>query len=200
VDTTQSIELLFSTQGHKTRTAHNGVEAIQLAQAFFPHLILLDIAMPGMDGYEVAWKLRASQGLEASIIVAVTGYAHPIDRRRSAEAGFDLHLSKPVDPDVLEQLPLLLQASSLLIEKWTQLTPTQTQSLLSLVGSATQMANAFLDAAANTKDPVVKERGISKAEKSPQTLIRLVQRYAAERMDLIAALDELRWRYKWMRL
>jgi len=200
VDTTESIELLFSTQGHETRTAHDGAEAIQLAQAFCPHLILLDIAMPGMDGYEVARKLRASQGLEASTIVAVTGYAHPIDRRRSAEADFGLHLSKPVDPDVLEQLPLLLQASSLLIEKCTQLTPTQTQSLPSLVGSAIQMANAFLDAAANTKEPAVKERCISKAEKTHQTLIRLVQRYAAERRDLIAALDELRWRYKWMRL
>jgi len=153
-----------------------------------------------MDGYGVARKLRASQGLEASTIVAVTGYAHPIDRRRSAEADFGLHLSKPVDPDVLEQLPLLLQASSLLIEKCRQLTPTQTQSLLSLVGTAIQMANAFLDAAANTKEPAVKERCISKAEKTHQTLIRLVQRYAAGRMDLIAALDELRWRYKWMRL
>lgn len=118
--------------------------------------------MPGMDGYEVAWKLRASQGLEASTIVAVTGYAHPIDRRRSAEADFDLHLSKPVDPDVPEQLPLLLQASSVLIEKSTQLTPTQTQSLLSLVGPAIQMANAFLDAAANTRDPAFRERCISK--------------------------------------
>ena len=76
----------------------------------------------------------------------------------------------------------------------------QTQSLLSLVGSGIQMANAFLDVAANTKDPALRARCISKAEKSHQTLIKLVQMTAPERMDLIAALDELRWRYKWLRL
>jgi len=97
-------------------------------------------------------------------------------------------------------LPLLLRDSAGLIEKSRQLAPKQTQSLLSLVGSGIQMANAFLDVAANTKDPALRARCISKAEKSHQTLIKLVQMTAPERMDLIAALDELRWRYKWLRL
>jgi CheY-like chemotaxis protein len=200
VATTESIELLFSTQGHETRTAHDGAGAIQLAHAFCPHLILLDIAMPGMDGYQVASTLRTVEGSQHSAIIAVTGYAHPLDRRRCAEADFDLHLSKPVDPDVLEQLPLLLRDSGGPTEKSRQLARKQTQSLLSLVGSGIQMANAFLDVAAHTKDPALRARCISKVEKSHQTLIKLIQRTAPERMDLIAALDELRWRYKWLRL
>jgi two-component system CheB/CheR fusion protein len=86
------------------RTAHDGSTAIEAAQAWRPDIILLDIGLPGMDGYEVARRLRAISHLRTCILVAVTGYGQEEDRRRSAKAGFNHHLVKPVDPQALTSL------------------------------------------------------------------------------------------------
>src|SRR5690606_36070944 len=81
--------------------AHDGEEALRLARAEPPDMVLLDIGLPGMSGYEVARQMRSLPGLREVLLVAVTGYGSDEDRRRSLEAGFDLHVSKPVDHDAL---------------------------------------------------------------------------------------------------
>jgi CheY-like chemotaxis protein len=82
----------------------NGPEALEKARAFRPHLVLLDIGMPGMSGYEVARHLRAQREFEGMVITALTGYGQADDRRRSREAGFNHHLTKPPDPIALAAL------------------------------------------------------------------------------------------------
>jgi signal transduction histidine kinase len=103
-DALQSTALLLELSGYEVQQAHDGSEGLAKARPFMPDVVLLDIGLPGMDGYEVARKLRKLPGLERVLIVALTGYSQAEDRQRSAEAGFDHHLTKPVDPDELQAL------------------------------------------------------------------------------------------------
>ena len=86
------------------RAAHGGPEALAVAGDFRPEVVLLDIGMPGMDGYEVARRLRSSPDSRAALLVALTGWGQESDRRRAKEAGFDHHLVKPVDPEAIRAL------------------------------------------------------------------------------------------------
>jgi two-component system CheB/CheR fusion protein len=89
--------------GHEVFVAHDGPAALEAAQAHLPELVLLDIGLPGMNGHEVARRLRvtAPNGLQ---IIALTGYGQEEDRSRSRAAGFDDHLIKPVDPEDLRRM------------------------------------------------------------------------------------------------
>src|SRR6266851_10295891 len=87
--------------GHQVEVAYDGPSAIDAAKAVSPDIILLDIGLPGMDGYEVAKHLRQLPDLKDVPLVAVSGYAREEDRLRSRQAGFNHHLVKPVDPHVL---------------------------------------------------------------------------------------------------
>ncbi|MGS4768173.1 response regulator, partial [Acinetobacter baumannii] len=84
--------MLLRLEGHGARAVYDGPSAIALAEQFRPALIILDIGMPGMDGYEVARRLRRLPGMEDVKLAALTGWGQDSDRRRSAEAGFDHHL------------------------------------------------------------------------------------------------------------
>ena len=89
---------------HEVATASDGPSALAEAKAFRPEIALLDIGLPGMDGYEVARRMRADPDLAGIKLVALTGYGQDEDRRRSEEAGFDRHLVKPVSIDDLRAL------------------------------------------------------------------------------------------------
>jgi signal transduction histidine kinase len=104
VDSAESLGLLLSVKGHDVRTVHDGATALTAARTFLPEVILLDIGLPRMDGYEVARRLRQEPGLEGVLLVALTGYGQEEDRRRSLEAGFNHHFVKPVDTQALEEL------------------------------------------------------------------------------------------------
>ena len=104
VDTARGLSRLLKLLGHDLATAHSGPEAIEVARRHQPEFVLLDIGLPGMDGYEVASRLRREECCKDAMIVAVSGYGQEEDRRRSREAGFDYHLIKPVDPDALVAL------------------------------------------------------------------------------------------------
>jgi signal transduction histidine kinase/CheY-like chemotaxis protein len=95
-DTADSCALLLKAHGHEVKTAHDGVAALERAREFKPQVLFLDIGLPRMNGYDVAKTLR-QEGFEREVIVAISGYGQPDDRRRSLEAGFDHHLVKPVD-------------------------------------------------------------------------------------------------------
>ena len=103
-DAAGSLATLLQLWGYEAHVAHNGPAALEAARRCIPEIVLLDIGLPGMDGYQVARQLRGLTGLERVLIVAVTGYGQEEDRRRSQEAGFDHHLVKPVDLAVLSAL------------------------------------------------------------------------------------------------
>ncbi|MBN1237187.1 MAG: response regulator [Gammaproteobacteria bacterium] len=104
VDAAESLGLLLTDQGCDVQMANEGAEALRIARQTTPDAVLLDIGLPGMDGFEVARRLRLIPALEKTLIIAVTGYGSEIDRQRSVRAGFDHHLAKPVDLDELREL------------------------------------------------------------------------------------------------
>jgi two-component system CheB/CheR fusion protein len=102
-DAATSLAKLLHRDGYDTQVAHDGHEALRLAEARRPEIVLLDLGMPELDGFDVCRTLRA-RGHKEAFIVAITGYAQEEDRKRSREAGFDAHLVKPVHPDRLATL------------------------------------------------------------------------------------------------
>jgi signal transduction histidine kinase/DNA-binding response OmpR family regulator len=103
-DAAESLAMLLRLDGHEVRLAHDGPAALDAAGDFRPEVVLLDIGLPGMSGHDVARRLHGGHGGAPPLLVAMTGYGQEEDRRRSREAGFDHHLVKPVDPQVLRQL------------------------------------------------------------------------------------------------
>jgi CheY-like chemotaxis protein len=91
--------------GHAVRTAHSGVEAVAATTEYRPDVVLLDIGLPELDGFEVAKRIREDPVHEGLVLVALTGYGQDADRQRSREAGFDHHLVKPVDLEELQADP-----------------------------------------------------------------------------------------------
>jgi two-component system CheB/CheR fusion protein len=104
VDSANGLAALLTLEGHEVRMSHDGETAIVAASDFRPDVILLDIGLPGIDGYETARRLRASPGFGATELVALTGYGQTGDRSKASEAGFDLHVVKPIRADVLLRL------------------------------------------------------------------------------------------------
>ena len=109
-DSATSLAMVLDVMGHLTRTAFDGPSAIEAAERFRPDLIFLDIGLPKLDGYDTGRRIRAEPWGRDVVIVALTGRGQPEDKRRSAEAGFALHLVKPVDPDELERVLTDLRA------------------------------------------------------------------------------------------
>jgi len=110
-DAARSIATLLELWGHETRCAHTGPAALELARTYCPHVVLLDIGLPGMDGYEVAARLREANAEDRLVLIAITGYGQQEDRRRSRSAGFDHHLIKPVLPETLQVLLRSLESA-----------------------------------------------------------------------------------------
>ena len=104
VDGAESLAMLLAIAGHEVRTAYTGPDALTAAADFRPDAVLLDIGLPGMDGYQVAQRLRQQPDLAGAALVAVTGWGSDADKRRAQDAGFDTHLTKPVDPARVESL------------------------------------------------------------------------------------------------
>jgi signal transduction histidine kinase len=101
VDAAETLAEMLSLHGHRVISAHDGLEALRIAPEFEPHIILLDLGMPNLNGYETAGRIRAQPWGRDIALVAVTGWGQPKDRRRTVEAGFDAHLVKPVDQNEL---------------------------------------------------------------------------------------------------
>jgi CheY-like chemotaxis protein len=102
MDAAESLAQLLSLSGHDARTAIDGATGLRAAVEFKPEVIFCDLGLPGISGYEVAKALRALPDGREIVLVALTGYGQPSDREKTAQAGFDAHLVKPVDPSVIE--------------------------------------------------------------------------------------------------
>lgn len=103
VDSAETLGELLKIWGHDVRLAHDGPAAVAAARDYRPEIVLLDIGLPGMDGFAVATELR-KEGTAGRMLVALTGYGEPQDKERARKAGFDHHLVKPIDPDRLQKL------------------------------------------------------------------------------------------------
>jgi signal transduction histidine kinase/DNA-binding response OmpR family regulator len=102
-DTADSLAMLLGLCRHQVYVANNGARALELAREHRPQVVIMDIGLPGMDGYETARRLRREAGMESAFLIAMTGYGQQEDRLRSREAGFNEHLVKPVDLAVLQE-------------------------------------------------------------------------------------------------
>jgi CheY-like chemotaxis protein len=110
-DTCSMMNILLSLWGHEVRTAADGRAALELFRAFRPDIIFLDLGLPIMDGYEVARRIRRSEGEARCVIVCVSGFATESHRRRSLDAGCDAHWVKPVKPEMIRELLSAMQAT-----------------------------------------------------------------------------------------
>ncbi len=103
-DAADSLAMLLRLDGHEVHTAHDGPSALEVAREFLPRVVLLDLGLPGLDGYQVARRLREGPDTRDVFLVAVSGYGQDEDRQRSRQAGFDHHLVKPINFSELRQL------------------------------------------------------------------------------------------------
>ncbi len=103
VDAAESLAMLLELMDYEARVAFSGADALAVAEEFRPEVVFLDIGLPGMNGYEVAAELRR-RGFTNAYLVALTGWGADDDRRRAQEAGFNLHLTKPVEAEQVEEL------------------------------------------------------------------------------------------------
>jgi len=108
VDAANMIAAMLRHYGHQTETAYSAQSALEMAVENRPDFVVLDIGLPGMDGYELARRLRQIPELKDTRLIAATGYGQDADRQRSEEAGFDYHLVKPIDPEKLQTVLDLL--------------------------------------------------------------------------------------------
>jgi DNA-binding response OmpR family regulator len=111
-DSAISLALLLNAKGHETRTAHDGVDALAIADEFRPEFVLLDIGMPRLNGYDTARQLRKKSWAQGMFLVALTGWGQQRDRQFSLDAGFDSHLVKPVDLAEIDRLLAMLGEKS----------------------------------------------------------------------------------------
>ena len=109
-DSALSMAMMLQIMGHDTRTAHDGESALSTAETFLPEVVLLDIGLPKLNGYEVAQRIREKTWGESMYLIAVTGWGQDEDRQRSSEVGLNLHMVKPVEPAALEKLLATLPA------------------------------------------------------------------------------------------
>jgi PAS domain S-box-containing protein len=103
-DAADSCATLLELCGHHVQTAYTGRNALELAETFRPHALLLDIGLPDFDGYQLARKIRAAPWGSSIVLIALTGWGQEDDRRRAFDAGFDYHLTKPIAPETVESL------------------------------------------------------------------------------------------------
>jgi CheY-like chemotaxis protein len=102
-DTAECLALVLNMEGYETRTAHDGPAALSLGMSFHPDVVLLDLGLPGMDGYEVAVRYRSTPELKRIALVALSGHGYPSHRKLAMAAGCDAHLMKPVEVAELQQ-------------------------------------------------------------------------------------------------
>jgi CheY-like chemotaxis protein len=103
-DSADSLSMMLKIRGNATRTAYDGEAAVTTAREYRPDVILLDIGLPKLNGYEACRRIRQQPGGKSPIIIAQTGWGQDEDRQRTLESGFDYHLVKPVDPQALMEL------------------------------------------------------------------------------------------------
>lgn len=177
-DTLQSTATLLNIYGYNVKTACGGAEAIARSLEFRPEVVLLDLAMPHMDGFETARRIQALDlPPPPPVLVAVSGNDDRVTRRQAAEAGFDLHLVKPVHPRLLGQIQVLLDDTRRIGEKIAELDIQNQETRRNLAFSYVQMGRSMLQVIATTENKATRERCVSKARLICDRLGLWINRY-----------------------
>src|SRR5262245_28462760 len=113
LDTVDSAAMVLQLSGYEVETAASGREALARLTRFEPDIVMLDIGMPAMDGYDTAREIQRLALAKPPVLIAVSGHADLGTRRRAAETGFDLHLAKPIEPAIIDQLQVLIEEGQL---------------------------------------------------------------------------------------
>lgn len=195
LDMVDSAAMLFRLHGHLVETALTGPVAIERVRGFEPDLVLLDVHMPSMDGHAVARAIRREFPGNSPVLVAVSGYCRGPDILRSADAGFDLHLAKPVHPAVLEQLTLLPQRAQALLDRTRELAEQHAIALGTLISTQLEMARTILDLAVNAPNEKKKRRHVASAIRVCENVARCLLKTSIPRQDeILVRFAELRRR------
>jgi CheY-like chemotaxis protein len=178
--TVDSTAMVLRLVGHDVKTALNGPEGVARVAQFQPAVALVDLGMPGMNGYETAREIQRLVLPKPPVLVALSGYGDVRARRESVEAGFDLHLTKPVESRVLDQLQMLVEERVRLRvqhARFSLLREDTMSALASLAVSHIQMGNTMLDVASTTEDEATRQRCAVKAQAICDRLATWVRRY-----------------------
>jgi CheY-like chemotaxis protein len=162
-DVCETTVLVLSAQGYETAAVEHGPDVLAQAQAFQPDVILLDLAMPGMDGFTIARNLLAAFAPKPPALIAVSGYADARTLERCAESGFDLHLAKPVEVEVFELLPMMVGKQT---SRWSGAATSDGRlgsSQLKFLDRAVALAMTYLDVATTTGAGELRAKCIERA-------------------------------------
>jgi len=187
-DSVESTAMLLRLDGHDVAIARDGVAAIAQATVFRPDLVLLDIGMPVLDGYGAARRIQNLPLPPKPYLVAVTGYGTQKHRRLSGEAGFDLHLRKPVELDTFRGLLALLRAS---LDRSRRLGLQNRSVATDLMLQQLEMANIYLDTAAITSAKDSRERCIAQAHRAHETVAKWLYSGACSDDRMATVVDAL---------
>jgi len=164
-DTVTSTAQVLRLIGNEVETALSGPQAVRCVLTFQPDVAMLDLAMPGMDGYQTARQIQRLVVPRPPVLIAVSGYGDIQSQRKSAEAGFDLHLLKPVELSALEEMRLLVGQMGRLAEGVKQQVQRQQGAILFFSRSYIQMCYALLQLARTTELEETRARCLSRARR-----------------------------------
>jgi CheY-like chemotaxis protein len=190
-DTVDTTSILLRLIGYKVEAALNGRDALTRASSFQPQVVMLDLGMPAMDGYETARELQRLGS--PPVLIAVTGFADIQSRRQAAEAGFDLCLTKPIEPGIYEELPRLVEQSGELRAVHARLNRFRENTrpaLTSLAIAHLQTAYTMLNVAGTTENEATKACCLAKTRRICDRLNVWTKRYPYLR-DLRDELEDL---------
>jgi CheY-like chemotaxis protein len=167
-DTCETTATLLNLRGHVAHTALTGQEAIREVAEFAPDLVLLDIAMPGMNGIEVAQAIRGTEGIREPAIAAMSGYTSLVHKRRCASAGFDYYLQKPVDTIAIDQL--LWFEGNAVRERFHTLMQDDVAMTCELTRSQLEFAGLMLDVASTSNNGTTRKACVEKVQRMLQRM------------------------------
>jgi CheY-like chemotaxis protein len=186
-DTCETTATLLELRGHVTHTAFTGEEAVREVSEFAPDLVLLDIAMPGMDGIEVAQAIRETEGIREPVIAAMSGYTSLVHKLRCASAGFDYYLQKPVDTIAIDQL-LWFEANAIR-EQFHSLMQDQIAMSCELTRSQLEFAGLMLDVAGTSRNDTTRKVCVQKVQRMLQRMTTYLTREAGLARSQMTALQ-----------
>lgn len=176
-DTVDSTAQVLQLIGHQVETALNGAQAVASVLTFRPDVAMLDLAMPTMDGFQTARQIQSLVIPRQPVLIAVSGYGDIRTKRQAAEAGFDLHLLKPIETSVLEELRVVLDETEGLANRVVEQQQKLHEATLLLARSYIQMGHSLLHVAKITRIASNREQSVSKVRRICDRLMSWVERF-----------------------
>jgi len=193
-DTVTTTAALLGCLGFEVEAAQDPKAGLELALQSRRDLLLLDLAMPGVTGYDVARTIQAQPNVKLTLLVAVSGHGQNKDILKCAEVGFDLHLIKPVEPAVLEQLAVLIDRSDAVFDRTRKLDEEGRSACTSLLLHQLTMAGAYIELAQKATDHESRAAHLSRALRLYERILIRQQLVPTNKMEFKARIADLRQR------